>query len=387
MDQAYFEKTFKNEKLREIVRKAILGGKYKPGEMLPSQNEMCQMYGVSNHTVREAIGSLVHEGLLYRVQGKGTFVAERSMDNLTIGMVTNRLHRDLGTHYRLGYDIIPILVQNVEEEARAYGASVILSLDHDDADAERRILMGMVERKVDGIVLYYIGRKHNLDCLRKIRDAGIPLVLIDRYVEEVDTDYVVTDNFGGAYHAVRHLIDNGFTKIYHLTIDSEASSIRERHRGYRRALDDAGIGYDPALVMPVCADAFPNTALGVDFHEAGRIASEIASAQQGKFGLFAATSSIVAGFWRAVRFSGDVRGRVGMACFDVPIQGIPGEIPFIKVVQPLEQIGKRAVQLIVRRLRGDTEVQHVVLGPEYRVETPRGPVRAANTVSSEDATV
>ena len=48
-----------------------------PGDMLPSERQLCTDYGVSRITVREAIGQLVAEGVLVRSQGKGTFVAHR----------------------------------------------------------------------------------------------------------------------------------------------------------------------------------------------------------------------------------------------------------------------------------------------------------------------
>ncbi len=383
MDQKYFERTFKNERLREIVRKAIMSGQWKPGDILPSQNEMCRMYGVSNHTVREAIGSLVHEGLLYRIQGKGTYVAERKLEKLTIGVVTTRLHRDLGTHYRLGYDTIPIIVQYLEEEAHTHGASIILSLTHDDVEAERRVLTDLLERGVDGIVLYYSGKQRNLDCLEKIKQAGIPIVLIDRYAEGVETDYVVTDNRGGAYHAVKHLLDAGFRKIYHLTIQTNTSSIRDRVEGYKQALQDYGVDFDPSWLVPVCTDAFPNTALGVDFHEAHRITQESLDLS-GKFAVFAATSTILAGAWRAIAEAHIEHERVALACFDVPIQSIPQDVQFIKVVQPLERIARKSIQLIIDKLSGSSAIQKVVLEPEYRIEAPSGSLRAASSISKED---
>ncbi len=67
----------KHEQIRDLIREMIIGGELAPGSRVPSQNQMKRQFGVSHNTVREAIGSLVHEGLLYRIQGKGTYVAER----------------------------------------------------------------------------------------------------------------------------------------------------------------------------------------------------------------------------------------------------------------------------------------------------------------------
>lgn len=367
MSDATFDKTFKNEKLREIVRTAILRGEYKPGDILPSQNEMCAKYGVSNHTVREAVGSLVHEGLLYRIQGKGTFVAQRKLDKLTLGFLTSRMHRDFGTHYRLGYSLHPMLFQHIEEQAEENGASVIVSLHHDDIDAERRSLLDLLDRRVGGIISFYVGGKYNLDCLHKIQQANIPLVLVDRFCDKLETDYVVTDNYKGAYRAVQFLLDRGFKKIYYFNVQSESSTLSERMRGYKQALADYGINFDESLVQPVCTDIFPNLAMGNDFHGASKLAKSVLNNENGPFGVFASSGVILAGIWRTLRDMGVDHSKLGLACFDVPIESIPKDIPLIKVVQPLEEIGRRSVQIIMDKLNGYNSTQQVVIAPSYRI--------------------
>jgi GntR family transcriptional regulator len=60
--------------LIEIIREQCAGAE--PGQLLPTEQEMCQMYSVSRTTVRKALDHLVQEGMLYRLQGKGTFIAQ-----------------------------------------------------------------------------------------------------------------------------------------------------------------------------------------------------------------------------------------------------------------------------------------------------------------------
>ncbi len=73
--------------LKEIIRDKILSGEWVEGMRLPSERELCEQYGVSRMTVRQSITDLVHEGLLYREQGKGTFVRRariyQQLDRLT----------------------------------------------------------------------------------------------------------------------------------------------------------------------------------------------------------------------------------------------------------------------------------------------------------------
>lgn len=65
-----------HSQLTEELEKQILSGKYKPGVMIPSENELAALHKISRPTVRQAFSELVSKGLLKKVKGKGTFVAE-----------------------------------------------------------------------------------------------------------------------------------------------------------------------------------------------------------------------------------------------------------------------------------------------------------------------
>ena len=61
-------------KLYEILRKHIVKGVYKEGDLLPSENELCATYGITRPTVRQALETLVKDGLILKKQGKGSIV-------------------------------------------------------------------------------------------------------------------------------------------------------------------------------------------------------------------------------------------------------------------------------------------------------------------------
>ncbi|WP_134703753.1 GntR family transcriptional regulator [Ammoniphilus sp. YIM 78166] len=73
--------------LKQIIKEDILRGKYKPGQQLPAESELCKTYGVSRITTRRAITDLVDEGILFSHQGKGTFVkqAKEKRELISVG--------------------------------------------------------------------------------------------------------------------------------------------------------------------------------------------------------------------------------------------------------------------------------------------------------------
>jgi len=66
--------------LEQILKSKIITGDFLPGEQIPTEKELCETYQVSNITARQAVLNLVNEGLIVRVQGKGTFVSEDIAD-------------------------------------------------------------------------------------------------------------------------------------------------------------------------------------------------------------------------------------------------------------------------------------------------------------------
>ncbi len=63
--------------LKEIIRESVRSGAWKPGDLIPSERELAEQYGVSRMTARQSITELANEGLLYRQQGRGTYVARQ----------------------------------------------------------------------------------------------------------------------------------------------------------------------------------------------------------------------------------------------------------------------------------------------------------------------
>ena len=87
-------------KLYEVLRKHILDGIYKEGDLLPSENELCQIYGMTRPTVRQALSTLANEGFIRKHQGKGSIVHNLPGDIgiLSVSGTTSAVgHRNLKT--------------------------------------------------------------------------------------------------------------------------------------------------------------------------------------------------------------------------------------------------------------------------------------------------
>jgi GntR family transcriptional regulator len=74
--------------LYQILRQNIIRGEWQPGDMLPPESELIERYQVSRITVRQALETLVNDGLIYRQQGRGTFVAHPTVEQSLLRIIS-----------------------------------------------------------------------------------------------------------------------------------------------------------------------------------------------------------------------------------------------------------------------------------------------------------
>jgi len=113
-------------KLYEILRKHILDGVYKEGDLLPSENELCQLYGMTRPTVRQSLSTLAYDGYISKHQGKGSIVHQlpREIGILSVSGTTSAVgDRNLKTKIVVKPVLIPwpedfmFLLSELEKES------------------------------------------------------------------------------------------------------------------------------------------------------------------------------------------------------------------------------------------------------------------------------
>jgi DNA-binding LacI/PurR family transcriptional regulator len=193
-----------------------------------------------------------------------------------------------------------------------------------------------------GIVLWHEGGSANVNQIQDIR-SEIPIVAIDRRVQGVELDYVGTDNYSGGYEATRHLIEQGHTRIAHLTRLETNDAAVGRLRGYQQALTDAGLEVNPRHIL---------LALDGGRRLDNEMLRQVFSGPNAPTAIF-----LLADFWAPVVYS-ELRSLglrvpqdVSLVGFDDVVQpGLDG-LELTTMAQNFEAIGTTAGQLVLRRLR------------------------------------
>lgn len=136
-----------------------------------------------------------------------------------------------------------------EKILNASGYSVVLCDTEEDFDKERRYLATLMEKGADGLILW--GGQMGRDELAGLTAGRVPVIAVDTAIEESAENITIVkvENERGAHAAVRHLLQAGRKRVGHIAGPLQRATARRRSSGYKSALGEAGVAFDPCFVV------------------------------------------------------------------------------------------------------------------------------------------
>ena len=242
------------------------------------------------------------------------------------------------------------LARTVEEELRERGKMVLLCDTKDDTEVERESIALLMGRKVDGLLIAPVGKESK----HFIENAAVPVVLIDRYFEDQDIPFVTTDNFFGAYEATSYLIGKGHKSIACIQGITGTTPNDNRVKGYENAMDKYGLSEHI-------------TVIGADYSMDNGYEStlELLAKPDAPTALFALNNQIAMGCMKALKENGlPIPSEMSLIAFDEQPYFELLSPPLTAIKQPMQEIGKVAVQTLFELLEGK-KVNHQMLKPTF----------------------
>jgi LacI family transcriptional regulator len=225
---------------------------------------------------------------------------------------------------------------------------------------ERRSLSRLAGTLIDGAII--------VTPTVLIPTTSIPVVAIDPHTGQGGPSTIDSDNLGGARVATRHLIELGHRRIAHVRGRTDLASAQLRETGYRESLAEAGIAFDPSLVV----DGEYRTAQTVE------VARALLAREDRPTAVFAANDMSALGVLRAAAENGL---RVPEDLSVIGLDDIPeartSTPPLTTLAQPLQDIGARALRMLIELLEGHEVPSRVHLPAELVVRGTTGPVPPA----------
>lgn len=342
--------------------------------------------GLSANTVSRALAGKdsVGEETRERVRAE----AER------LGYVPNSMARSLvlGSAMTLGLVITnpsnPFyarLISTIEQRGRVHGYSLMLLVTEESLSGDRAAAEALLRWGVDGALV--VPMQKESEHWRRLDDAGIPLVFLNRDSPSLGFDFIGVDYEQGAYQAACHLIDGGARTLCLMEEDLPISPVEDRIAGFWRAMRERGIAAEDTSIVSVPTRRAESSALPWEPADSYRLAQEIARAPELPDGILVGNDYFALGVYRAL-------DEAGVRVPDDVLVGGFGDHPFAAYLNPplttvrlpTAEIGTAAIDLLLRRMKGrddDDSPNKLRLPPELVTRDSSGESRTEPGESAE----
>lgn len=327
--------------------------------MAVSIRDVAQEAGVSVGTVSNVLNR--PEKVAPATVGRVTAAIER------LGFVRNDMARQLrvGRSRSIGLVVLDLrnpfftdLAFGAQREAVAQGHTVLLGASDDSPGREGQVLDLFEEQRLSGILISPVHT--DLTRLWRLREAGTPVVLVDRGSSDQSFSSVSVNDVEGGRMAAQHLVDLGRRRLAFVGGPHDIEQVAHRLEGARSVV---------AARADTALEVMPTTALTV--LEGRRIGERIAALPRADRpdAVFAANDLLALGLLQALVMRGDfsVPGDIALVGYDDIDFATSAVVPLSSVRQPAAEIGARAVRLLLQEAAGDHPHEQVRFEPQLVV--------------------
>lgn len=218
----------------DIVDK-IASGEWRPGDRLPSERALCDLYHVSQITVRRALRELSHEGRVYSRHGLGWFV-----DDQTPSAQPSRRHVALVLS---DVDaLLAALLRPLSERLNAQGLALELCFAPDEPGLRAQAIEGALNRGAEAGLAVVEGSEQGAAArYGPLAERRAPVLLLLREIAHVELPAVALDEQQGMERLTRHLLGLGHTQLAYVGSDPATSAGWRRYRGFADTLWAEGL--------------------------------------------------------------------------------------------------------------------------------------------------
>lgn len=340
----------KYEQLRCQIVDQITTGRLKPGEALPTERWWAEQHKLARSTVRQAMSALERDGLIRRLQGKGTFVHDQALERFSRGLAVYAL---LVPETQAGF--YPSLQRNFEEASVGVHHQLLICNTGNNVDRQGNIILQLLDKQIAGVAMVPVTNPPTPAYqVRQLQKAGIPVVCCHRRVEGVNCPLVAIPFHDLGRLVARELVHRGHRRVAFCAPHQTAGSM-----AYEAGLR-SGLAEGQAKVPDGCVfygvDGLINPA---DYE------GEIAAALEVMLNRDDRPTAIFASFDSLAELIYLQLERFGLRVPDdisiVGLGGISRSTPLMRRLTSAtvdeRQIGQRAAELLERMRRGELPLE------------------------------
>ncbi len=247
------------------------------------------------------------------------------------------------------------MARHIEDEASKSGYTVIIGSSDENCEKSDLLVDTLLNRQVDGFII--VPAEGCSNGIRSLLDDEIPLVMVDRYIPDLASNYVVLDNYAASFNATMHLISKNYKQIGLIAYKSSLIHMKERVRGYEEAMRVSGL--DKYIwIKYIRFDNIVN-----DMNKT--IDSIFVKEERKPEALFFVTNTLsLAGLYKINNLGIKVPDDLALIGFDGNEAFDFFYSPLTYVKQPVDEMGKEAVRILLDQINGSKKISHVNLLPQ-----------------------
>jgi LacI family transcriptional regulator len=256
------------------------------------------------------------------------------------------------------------LARCIEDEAIKFGYTVIIGSSDEVVEKSELLIKTLINRQVDGFII--APAEGTANQINNILEKKIPLILVDRFFPEINTNYIVIDNYQSTYDATLYLLKKGFKKIAIVAYKTSLIHMSERIRGYLEAMKTFNLT-DNSRVIEINLN---NTKTEIE----NACLNLLINKREIDAIIFVTNLLSVAGLScihkSNIKIPDDLAfiGFDGGDCFDLFYS------PITYVRQPIEEMAKESLKILMDSLvvPESTKISHIILKSELIVRNSSG---------------
>jgi LacI family transcriptional regulator len=236
------------------------------------------------------------------------------------------------------------VIDGIIEEAEKQGYFVITLQSNENFEFEKKQLQLLMQKRVDGILISLSNQTQNCKHLNEILQKDIPIVIFDKINKLINCSKVSIDDQLAAYNSVSYLIEKGYRRIAHFRGSLMPQNSIDRFLGYKKALTNHGIEYDPTLVY-LCDN-------NDDFDDGYMNAQKLLKEQNNVDAIFAITDVIAVGILKCFNEKG-VKIPEDIAVFGFSDWFMASVVTptLSSVIQPGFEMGRKATEILIEEIK------------------------------------
>lgn len=244
------------------------------------------------------------------------------------------------------------IARRIERIAERSGYNVIFSSSGESARKEAELIHSMLNRQVDGLII--ASCQQNTDDILRLKRINFPFVLIDRQYPEIETNYVGVDNAGGVSVLVNQLVKSGRKRIGFVSLIPGLDAIHERLVGYEQTMQQNGLEIKEGFIQELDYESIESYM--------PLVINEMVKFPVSLEGIVFATHYLAAAGLRELKkLNVRIPMDVALVSFGQMSDFDLVEPPITSVIQPTDEIGDKAVELLLSGMKNELPLDKKII--------------------------